>query len=266
MRALKVYFIDAFAENQFEGNPAAVIPLEKWLPDHVMQALAAENNLSETAFFVERNGSYNIRWFTPVDEVKLCGHATLASAYVLFYELGYEQDIVRFESLSGELYVRRAGRNIVLDFPVQAPTRCDAPVALIDGLGENPIDVLASEDYLVIFDNESQVECMKPEFGRLESIPLRGVIVSARSTKFDFVVRFFAPKLGVDEDPVTGSAYTQLAPYWSIVLNKRRFSARQISVRGGNVGCEMSGDRVLISGTAVKYMEGSISLDENNTN
>ena len=118
----------------------------------------------------------------------------------------------------------------------------------------------------MIFDNESQVECLKPEFDRLESIPLRGVIVSARSTKFDFVVRFFAPKLGVDEDPVTGSAYTQLAPYWSIVLNKRRFSARQISVRGGNVGCEMSGDRVLISGTAVKYMEGSISLDENNTN
>ena len=135
MRALKVYFIDAFAENQFEGNPAAVIPLETWLPDRVMQALAAENNLSETAFFVERNGSYRIRWFTPVDEVKLCGHATLASAYVLFYELGYEQDVVRFKSLSGELYVRRAGRNIVLDFPVQAPTRCDAPVALIDGLG-----------------------------------------------------------------------------------------------------------------------------------
>ena len=144
MKALKVYFIDAFAENQFEGNPAAVIPLEKWLPDHVMQALAAENNLSETAFFVERNGSYRIRWFTPVDEVKLCGHATLASAYVLFYELGYEQDVVRFKSLSGELYVRRAGRNIVLDFPVQAPTRCDAPLALIDGLGENPVDVLTN--------------------------------------------------------------------------------------------------------------------------
>ncbi len=260
---LKVYFIDSFASKQFEGNPAAVIPLRKWLPDHVMQSLASENNLSETAFFVEKNGGYWIRWFTPVDEVKLCGHATLAAAYVLFYELGYVQDIIQFESLSGKLYVRRRDNEMILDFPSQPPSKCETPVGLIDGLGAKPVEVLSNEDYLVVFESESEVENLRPAFVKLESVPLRGVIASARSKSFDFVVRFFAPKLGVDEDPVTGSAYTQLAPYWSGVLKKERMKARQVSARGGNVTCEILGNRVLISGTAVKYMEGNISLDEN---
>ena len=143
---LKVYFIDAFAENQFEGNPAAVIPLRKWLPDHVMQSLAAENNLSETAFFVENKGNYMIRWFTPIDEVRLCGHATLAAAYVMFYELGYMQDTIQFDSLSGKLYVRKVGKNIILDFPAQPPSKCMMPGELIDGLGKKPVEVLNEEE------------------------------------------------------------------------------------------------------------------------
>jgi PhzF family phenazine biosynthesis protein len=259
---LRVYYIDAFAESLFEGNPAAVIPLRKWLPDDVMQSVAAENNLSETAFFVDSDGEFSIRWFTPVAEVNLCGHATLASAYVLFNELGYEQDTVCFESLSGRLCVSRDGKGIVLDFPSQPPEKCEAPNGLLDGLGVDPVGILSSEDYLVVLRNENAVECLDPLFDVLKKVPLRGIIVTARSKEFDFVTRFFAPKLGVNEDPVTGSAFTQLAPYWAKSLGKSKFVAKQISVRGGKVACEVVGERVLIFGTAVKYMEGEISIDE----
>ena len=258
---LRVYYIDAFADTLFKGNPAAVIPLREWLPDDVMQAVAAENNLSETAFFVGNDGKYSIRWFTPVAEVNLCGHATLASAYVLFNELGYNKDTVRFESLSGELCVLRQGKGIVLDFPSQPPEECEAPKQLLDGLGVDPVEILSSEDYLVVLRNENAVECLDPLYDELMKVPLRGIIVTAKSNKFDFVTRFFAPKLGVNEDPVTGSAFTQLAPYWANKLGKSKLVAKQISARGGKVSCEVSGERVLIFGNAVKYMEGQISID-----
>ena len=260
---LRVYYIDAFAENLFEGNPAAVMPLDRWLRDDVMQSLAAENNLSETAFFVECNGKYSIRWFTPVEEVKLCGHATLASAYVLFHEMGYRQSKLRFESLSGELYATREGNSITLDFPAQPPAECTGPRELVEGLGVKPIEVLRNEDYLVVLRDETEVECLEPLFDTLKKVPGRGIIVTAKSKQYDFVVRFFAPRLGVDEDPVTGSAFTQLAPYWAKVLGKCQLRARQISSRGGNVACEIVGDRVLISGSAVKHMDGKASVDEN---
>ena len=258
---LTVYYIDAFANKLFEGNPAAVIPLSSWLSDDVMQALASENNLSETAYFVESNGKYQIRWFTPVAEVRLCGHATLASAYVLFNELGYNRDAIRFESLSGELYVKRNEDEMVLDFPAQPPVKCCAPLALLDGLGVKPIEVLKNEDYIVVLKDENDVKSIEPLFDRLLELPLRGVIVTAKSNRYDFVARFFGPKLGVNEDPVTGSAYTQLAPYWGAALGKTCMSARQESSRGGDVGLEIVGERVLISGGAVKYMEGQILID-----
>ncbi|MBO31398.1 MAG: isomerase [Rhodospirillaceae bacterium] len=258
---LTVYYIDAFAHNLFEGNPAAVIPLSKWLSDDMMQALASENNLSETAFFVESKGKYHIRWFTPVGEVRLCGHATLAAAYVLFNELGYRKETIRFESLSGELYVKRDGSEIVLDFPAQPPLKCDAPSELLEGLGVSPVEILKSEDYIVVLRHESEVRCMEPLFDKLHKVPLRGVIATAESSGYDFVARFFGPKLGVNEDPVTGSAYTQLAPYWGKILGKTCMSARQVSSRGGDVGCKIVGGRVLISGGAVKYMKGRIIQD-----
>ena len=260
---LRIYYIDAFAQKLFEGNPAAVVPLSKWLPDDVMQSVAAENNLSETTFFVETNDKYYIRWFTPVEEVKLCGHATLAAAYVLFHELGYSQEVVRFESLSGELYVTKEGKSITLNFPAQPPYKCATPREIVEGLGVEPIDMLKNEDYLVVLRDENDVETLEPLFDTLRQVPLRGIIVTAKSKQYDFVVRFFAPKLGVDEDPVTGSAFTQLAPYWAKILGKRQLSARQISSRGGNVACEITGDRVLISGFAVKYMEGQLLVDGN---
>ncbi len=258
---LTVYYIDAFANKLFEGNPAAVIPLSSWLSDDVMQALASENNLSETAYFVESNGKYQIRWFTPVAEVRLCGHATLASAYVLFNELGYNRDTIQFESLSGELYVKRDEDEMVLDFPAQPPVKSCAPPALLDGLGVKPIEVLKNEDYIVVLKDENDVISIEPLFDRLLEVPLRGVIVTAKSNRYDFVARFFGPKLGVNEDPVTGSAYTQLAPYWGPSLGKTCMIARQESSRGGDVGLEIVGDRVLISGGAVKYMEGQILID-----
>ena len=258
---LTVYYIDAFAHNLFEGNPAAVIPLRKWLSDDVMQALASENNLSETVFFVESKGKYQIRWFTPVAEVRLCGHATLAAAFVLFNELEYKKGTILFESLSGELYVKREEGAIVLNFPAQPPFKCSAPTELLEGIGVSPVEVLKCEDYIVVLRDESDVRRMNPLFDKLNKIPLRGVIVTAESSEYDFVARFFGPKLGVNEDPVTGSAYTQLAPYWGEVLGKTRMSARQMSLRGGDIGCEIVGDRVLLSGGAVKYMEGQILLD-----
>jgi len=259
---LRVYYIDAFADSLFKGNPAAVIPLRKWLSDDVMQSVAAENNLSETAFFVGNDGKYSIRWFTPVSEVNLCGHATLASAYVLFNELGYNKDTVCFESLSGRLCVSRQGKGIVLDFPSQPPEECEAPKQLLDGLGVDPVEILSNEDYLVVLRNENAVKYLDPLYDELKKVPLRGIIVTAKSNKFDFVTRFFAPKLGVNEDPVTGSAFTQLAPYWAKKLGKSKLVAKQISARGGKVSCEVAGERVLIFGSAVKYMEGQISIDE----
>ncbi|MBA54417.1 MAG: isomerase [Pseudomonadales bacterium] len=257
---LPLYQVDAFAAKVFEGNPAAVVPLETWLPDATMQSIAAENNLAETAFFVKEGEGYRIRWFTPTVEVKLCGHATLASAHVLYELLGEQSSSIVFQSLSGPLSVARSGGLLTLDFPAQPGTRCEAPAALVRGLGVQPLECLASEDYLVVLESEAQVAALSPDMEALKALDLRGAAVTAPGEHKDFVVRFFAPRCGIPEDPVTGSAYTQLAPYWADRLGKAELSARQISSRGGDVGCAIAGDRVRISGTAFLYMVGEISV------
>ncbi len=258
---LTIYQIDAFAEKSFEGNPAAVVPLEEWLPESVMQAIAEENNLAETAFFVPAVAGFHIRWFTPNKEMKLCGHATLASAFVLFNILGYNESLLSFDSLSGPLTVTKEGELLTLNFPSQPPARCDIPPLLIKGLGRKPTECLENEDYIAVFEREEDVFDIDPNHECLKQLELRGVIVTAPSSEFDFIVRFFAPKFGIPEDPVTGSAYTQLVPYWSARLGKSNLVAKQVSARGGKVICTLTCDRVLISGSAVKYMEGMIEIE-----
>ena len=257
---LPIYQIDAFSSEVFKGNPAAVCPLPEWLPTETMQSIAAENNLSETAFFVPKGDNYSIRWFTPVNEVKLCGHATLGSAYVLFNILGYENDTIRFDSKSGILKVTKQDDWLTLDFPKQPPVPCDTPLELIAAFKMEPIECMVSEDHIAVFENETDIETANPNYEQLKKLDSRGVIITAKSMRYDFVARFFAPKYGVPEDPVTGSAYTQLAPYWASKLGSKKFKAKQVSSRGGEVYCEIVGDRVLISGKAAKYMEGKITL------
>ena len=257
---LDIYQIDAFAEMQFEGNPAAVIPLEEWLPEPLMQAIAEENNLPETAFFVPSESGFHIRWFTPNKEVKLCGHATLASAHVLFNVLGCKEKVLSFESLSGPLYVSKTENLLTLNFPAQPPKACGTPALLVAGLGKEPLECLKHDDYVAVFENEKDVLSLTPNHEALKQLDLRGVIATAPSSEFDFVARFFAPKFGIPEDPVTGSAYTQLMPYWSCKLGRSQLRAKQVSNRGGKLLCELQGDRVLISGSAVTYMAGSIEF------
>jgi len=258
---IAIYQIDAFATRTFEGNPAAVCPLDSWLPDKLMQSIAAENNLSETAFFVPEGEGYSIRWFTPAAEVALCGHATLASAFVLFNILDYKGDRIDFNSKSGILHVSRSGERLVLDFPSQPPEPCDVSEEIIEAFGMVPRECLKAEDHLLIFQNADQVQTAIPNIDILRNLDSRGVIISAASKEYDFVARFFAPNLGVAEDPVTGSAYTQLVPYWAKQTGKTVFHARQVSSRGGELFCELVGDRVRIAGRAVKYLEGSIEID-----
>ena len=257
---LTLYQIDAFANKVFEGNPAAICPLKKWLPDETLQSIASENNLSETAYFVQTANGYHIRWFTPVHEVKLCGHATLASAYVLFDILGDTNDRVDFESLSGILTVKRDGDWLDMDFPAQPPEVCEAPPALISAFQQTPVQCLRAEDYIVVLENETSVAAADPNMEELKKLDLRGVAITSRAEHYDFVTRFFAPKYGINEDPVTGSAFTQLIPYWAQTLNKNSLKARQVSKRGGEVLCGLSGRRVTISGKAVKYLAGKIII------
>lgn len=258
---ISLYQIDAFASKLFEGNPAAVCPLDAWLPDKIMQSIAAENNLSETAFFVPGGNGFNIRWFTPVSEVDLCGHATLASAYVLFNVLAYRKDRIEFGSKSGILTVTKNKARLIMDFPAQPPVACDIPKEIAKAFDTRPTECLRSEDYIVVFENEIDVESAEPDFEQLKKLDLRGVIITARSTRYDFVTRVFAPKYGIPEDPVTGSAYTQLAPYWASKMGARRFTVKQMSSRGGELTCEVVDDRVFITGKAIKYLEGKIIIN-----
>ena len=257
---LPIYQIDAFASRNFEGNPAAVVPLQSWLATELMQSIAEENNLAETAFFVPHNQGYKIRWFTPDKEVKLCGHATLAAAFVLFNILDYDGDVIEFDSLSGLLVVSKDGLRLTLDFPAQVPQPCAIPEAIKKGLGGRPLDCLSNEDYLVVFESEAEIAALTPDYQLLQQLDLRGVIATAPSQQYDFVSRFFAPKYGIPEDSVTGSSFTQLAPYWGSKLRKSVLNAKQISPRGGVVSCELAQERVLISGQGVKYLEGSIEV------
>ena len=256
----KLYQIDAFTDRLFSGNPAAVCPLDKWLDDATLQAIAAENNLSETAFFVPAGDQFQLRWFTPLAEVDLCGHATLAAAWVMFHCLQYPAQQIRFATRSGILAVARAGAALSMDFPARPPRPCAAPPALIAGLGSVPREVLAASYYIVRLDSAAKVQSLAPDLDKFRELDLPGVCVTAPGEDCDFVSRFFAPKLGVDEDPVTGSAHCELAPYWAPRLGKQKFVARQLSRRGGTLHCALSGERVILRGTAVLYMQGEIEL------
>jgi len=257
---LKQYQVDAFASRVFEGNPAAVCPLESWLDDGLLQAIAEENNLSETAFFVRSQKGFQLRWFTPVKEVDLCGHATLAAAHVIFEQPGYAKQRIIFETRSGDLFVDKKGKWLEMDFPSSPPMPCERSEILAEGLGHRPVEVLAAADYVAVFDSEASIRAITPNQALLSQLDLRGVIVTAPGSDVDFVSRFFAPKFGIPEDPVTGSAHCTLAPYWAGKLGKNTLSARQISKRGGEIVCEVKADRVLLSGCAVVFMEAEIFL------
>jgi PhzF family phenazine biosynthesis protein len=258
---IPIFQVDAFAGAPFRGNPAAVCPLERWLKDETLQAIAAENNLSETAFYVRRNDRYQLRWFTPLVEVDLCGHATLAAAYVI-QELRRETGELKvmFDSRSGELTVSREGDLFVLDFPSRPARECPEDPSLFEALGARPAEFLRTGDCFCVFETEDQVRALAPDMGKLLAVDCRGVIVTAPGKDCDFVSRFFAPRAGIPEDPVTGSAHTTLIPYWSRRLGKKKLFARQISRRGGELWCEDRGERVGIGGRAVKYLEGEITV------
>lgn len=254
-----LYHLDAFTTRAFGGNPAAVCPLAEWLDDTTLQSIAAENNLSETAFFVGSAGHYHLRWFTPTVEVDLCGHATLASAHVIFQRLEPGRTEARFDSKSGPLTVTGEGSRLWLDFPSRPPQPCPAPPEVDRGLGGFPREVLASRDYLMVFDTEAQVRALEPDFVVLGGWD-RAVIVTSPGLSCDFVSRFFAPTMGIDEDPVTGSAHCTLIPFWAERLGRAKLSARQVSARGGELSCELAGERVRIGGAVTPYLEGTIEI------
>jgi PhzF family phenazine biosynthesis protein len=259
MKAL-IYQVDAFTSNIFAGNPAAVVLFEEWPEDSILQLIAAENNLSETAFLVRSADGFTLRWFTPAIEVDLCGHATLASAHVLFEHLEYPGDTILFHTVHhGTLTAHRSGGRIVLVFPSTPPTRMDCPDALREALGVAPTEVYRSRDLLALFNTQEEVAALKPDFQRLKSLPYLGVIATAPGKEVDFVSRFFAPNAGIDEDPVTGSAHTTLIPFWSARLDKQQMEARQISARTGQLHCTAGDTTVRIAGEARTFLTGEIS-------
>jgi PhzF family phenazine biosynthesis protein len=258
---LPIYQVDAFTSKLFGGNPAAVVPLERWLDDETLQNIAAENNLSETAFFVKEGNHYHIRWMTPVNEVPLCGHATLASAFVIFNFIEKEIEQIKFTSKSGELIVERNEDLLELNFPSNKPHCIEVGDVIKKCFDRNPLEVLVNGFYiLIIFDSEDYIRTVKPNFELVKSIHNHGVIISAKGNDVDFVSRMFAPNEGINEDPATGSSHTVLVPYWSEKLGKKKFRALQVSKRGGELYCEGLGDRVKISGKAVLYSMGNLFL------
>ena len=256
------YEIAAFTSRPFGGNPAGVCVLQEWLPDQIMQAIAAENNLAETAFIIEREKHFDIRWMTPAIEIDLCGHATLASAHVIFTFLGWRHDLVNFQSASGELTVERSDSRLVLDFPSRPAPPCDPPAGLAEALGAEPTEVAKGRDYLAVFASQEDVAALAPDFDALAKLDAQGVVVTAPGDDCDFVSRYFAPRAGLPEDPVTGSTHCVLIPYWSKRLGRKELRARQLSRRGGELLCEDRGARVGIGGAVVLYMEGAIQLPE----
>ena len=256
---LTIYQVDAFTREVFKGNPAAVCPLDEWLDEGLMQRIALENNLAETAFFVKTGDVYEIRWFTPTFEIDLCGHATLASAFVIFEILKAEESLIKFHShKSGALEVEKQGDRLVLDFPSRPVSKSDVPDGLIEALGKAPKEVWKSRDYFLVYENEQEILSIAPNFSKLLEIDAIGFIVTAKGDSADFVSRFFAPEVGIFEDPVTGSSHCNLIPYWAARLGKTEMFARQISARGGELFCELSGDRVKIGGNAKLYLKGEI--------
>jgi PhzF family phenazine biosynthesis protein len=257
---LPLFQVDAFTSRVFAGNPAAVCPLREWLEDATLQAIAAENNLSETAFFVGGAGEYALRWFTPSAEVDLCGHATLATAHVILRHLEPGLGELRFTSQSGPLLVRPDGDRLSLDFPTRAPKRCHPVPGLAEALGKKPLETWASRDVMVVLGSEAEVRALRPDMTRLLALDRFAFAVTAPGDTVDFVSRFFAPNLGVPEDPVTGSTHCTLIPYWAERLGKTRLLARQVSPRGGELLCELQGPRVSIAGQAVTYLAGTIEV------
>jgi len=259
---LPIYQIDAFTDSVFAGNPAAVVPLESWLPDATLQSIAAENNLAETAFFVPQGDGYELRWFTPTVEMDLCGHATLASAFAIATILEWGSNRIAFTTReAGVLTVTRDGDLYTLDFPSRPPVPlAEAPAGLVEALGgPQPVAVLKSRDLLVVYEDEATVRALSPDMSALARVDAFATCVTAPGRDgVDFVSRFFAPGGGVPEDPVTGSAHCTLVPYWAERLGKTRLEARQVSARGGALACELAGDRVKMGGKAVLYLEGSI--------
>ncbi len=257
---LPIYQVDAFAAEVFAGNPAAVCPLESWLPDAVLQAVAAENNLSETAFIVKTSAGYDLRWFTPAIEVDLCGHATLGSAFVVATHLEPGADKVAFHSKSGPLTVTREGDLYTLDFPARPPERIEDDGAVAAALGAAPVELWRAGKTMAVLEDEAAVLAAAPDLAKVAALPGDGLIVTAPGARHDFVSRYFAPHAGIPEDPVTGSAHCVLAPYWARRLDKARLTARQVSQRGGELVVEDRGDRVLISGRVAPYLEGRITI------
>jgi PhzF family phenazine biosynthesis protein len=258
---LPIFQADAFAAGLFKGNPAAVVPLTKWLSDELMQQIAMENNLSETAFFIPENNHFHIRWFTPKAEVKLCGHATLATAHVLFNELNFQGDMLEFNSLSGILTVKKVEDKLQLNFPADFAQEVEPVDLFTEAFGIQPLQTLKGRtDYLLLFTSEEIIKNFQPNIQLLLATNARGIIVSAKGNDVDFVSRFFAPAVGVNEDPVTGSAHTTLIPFWANRLNKTEMTALQLSARGGRLWCTLSDERVFIAGKAVTYLRGEIQI------
>jgi len=262
MNQIKIFQVHAFTDRLFSGNPAAVCILDDWINDGIMQSIAAENSLAETAFIVQRDRYFEIRWFTPAVEVDLCGHATLATAYVLFNCLGHKEPEVKFHSpRSGELKASRQNDIVFLDFPTDTLTASTDMTLIRACIGTQPEEVYKGRtDYIAVVDSEDEVRNLKPALKKISKLPARGLIVTAKGDQVDFVSRFFAPQIGIDEDPVTGSAHTSLIPLWSEKLGKREMNARQLSKRGGNLICVNNGKRCLIGGVAKLYMTGEISI------
>ena len=254
------YQIDAFTSNLFSGNPAGVCLLTDWLPDATLQSIAAENGLAETAFVVQRGVYFDLRWFTPVLEMDLCGHATLAPAHVIFRHLGYRDSVVRFQTRSGLLTVTRNDDVLTLDFPARPASVCTAPADLVNGLGRTPMTTAKARDYLAVFDTEQAVRELRPDMAALMRLDCLGIIATAPGDRCDFVSRFFAPGAGVPEDPVTGSAHCTLIPYWAKRLGRSKLHALQISQRGGELFCEDRGARVGIGGRTVTYSSGFLHV------
>lgn len=259
---LPIYQVDAFTNQLFGGNPAAIVPLENWLPAKQMQKIAIENNLAETAFFIPKGDDFELRWFTPELEIDLCGHATLATAHIIFTELGFNKPTINFHTLkAGTLTVTKTDHIYVLDFPSRPAQKCEPPKSLLTAIGgKMPIDILASRDLMLVYENEADILALKPDFSALAKIDLLGVIVTAKGDNSDFVSRFFAPGAGINEDPVTGSSHCNLIPYWAEKLDKTKLHAFQISARRGELWCELKGDRVLMAGEAITYLKGEIYM------
>lgn len=257
---MKIYQVDAFTDKAFGGNPAAVCPLEHWLSEEKMQKIAMENNLSETAFFLKEGEIFHIRWFTPELEIDLCGHATLASAHVIFNHLGYERNIIEFRYEGGVLFVEKEGFLLKMNFPSFESEETIAPDNIEEIMGNQALEIYKARDLLLVYRSENEIRELNPDFAALTHLDVLGVIVTAPGEQVDFVSRFFAPAAGINEDPVTGSAHCMLIPFWAKRLKKNNLSALQLSKRVGTLYCENKGDRVVIAGNAVTFLEGEIQF------